>query len=391
MRARTPNQAPPRLHKTGDNWYWKPERKLRPKWRSAALGAIDSLAFSEARRLNKQVAEWLKAQADGAPAQKRKVRLGPATIGQLIAAYKVSEDWRDLRDKTRESYAYELMRLEREFGHEIAATLDEARVDDWLAKLRRTSPATARNVLAKGRLLFPWAKRANLIARADNPFKGTKRPPPRKVTKLSIAGRRRARFSWDNLRLLVAFADAKGLHSIGTALVLCFACVQRISDVIRLTSRDIVSQPNCSPRLQFAQSKTGFEVDMEVPSIVLQRLAAHPPAPERAAAGKKPQGWLIVSESTSAAYHEKTISRVAKRLVDALVGQGHKDLAGHQLRDGRRSGFVQYIMDGASVPFVCSMSGHSIEEGFAIVEHYLPKTPEQADRAVALLSVKWGA
>lgn len=383
MRARSPNEAPPRLHKTGDNWYWKPERKLRPKWRSAALGAIDSLAFTEARRLNKQVAEWLKSQADGAPAQKRKVRLGPATIGQLIAAYKVSEDWRDLRDKTRESYAYELMRLEREFGHEIAATLDEARVDDWLAKLRRTSPATARNVLAKGRLLFPWAKRANLIARADNPFKGTKRPPPRKVTRLSIAGRRRARFSWDNLRLLVAFADEKKLHSIGTALVLCFACVQRISDVIKLKESDIAPHAR-GRRLQFTQSKNGFEVDMDLPAIVAERLARHPPL-----RGKSNDSYLVVSETTKLPYHEKTISRVAKRLVDALVLQGHKDLAGHQLRDGRRSGFVQYIMDGASVPFVCSMSGHSIEEGFAIVEHYLPKTPEQADRAVALLSVKW--
>jgi hypothetical protein len=60
-----------------------------------------------------------------------------------------------------------------------------------------------------------------------------------------------------------------------------------------------------------------------------------------------------------------------------------------QLRDCRRSGFVQYIMDGASVAFVTSMSGHSIEEGMQIVEHYLPKTPAQADEAVKLLSARW--
>jgi hypothetical protein len=57
------------------------------------------------------------------------------------------------------------------------------------------------------------------------------------------------------------------------------------------------------------------------------------------------------------------------------------------LRDCRRSGFILYKLDGADIEWICSISGHTIEEGFAIVEHYLPKTPEQADQAVRLLKV----
>jgi hypothetical protein len=44
---------------------------------------------------------------------------------------------------------------------------------------------------------------------------------------------------------------------------------------------------------------------------------------------------------------------------------------------------------GRKRPLICSLSGHSIEEGMDIVEHYLPKTADQADRAIKLLSVKW--
>lgn len=373
------NELPPRLHQTGANYYWKPERRLRPKWKSCALGPDAAPAIAEAKRLNKAVAAWLQEQATPAAAPaKRKTRLGPATVSQLVGDYKRSEDWRLLRPKTIEGYEYEFKRLEREFGHEVAATLSLSRVDDWLETLRRTSPATARNVLAKGRLLFAWAQRKELIAQGVNPFKGQRRHKRGKRAAWSSGGKRSARFSWDEVKLVVAAADAAGLRSLGTALVLAFGCVQRISDVLTLTRKHVAGG-----RLYFVQSKTGFQVDMELPAIVAQRLAAAPPWPSK-------DGRLVVSETTGVPYHEKTVSRVFKRLLDGLVAAGHPSLRGKQLRDGRRSGFIQYVLDGASVEFVTSMSGHSIEEGMQIVEIYLPKTPEQADKAVQLLSVKWG-
>ena len=371
------DEQPPRLHKTGDNYYWKPERALRPRWKSAALGPDPRLAKAEALRLNRAVADWKKAQADGAPALKRRERLGPSTVGQLISKYKQSEDWRALKPRTILAYTYEFTRLEAEFGHEIAATLGFARVDDWLEALRRTSPATARNVLAKGRLLFSWAQRKELIPSGVNPFKEQRRVR-RKEKAHSQGGRRTARLTWDEVKTIVAGADAAGLPSIGTALVIGFACVQRITDVIGLRKIDIIGG-----RLKFKQGKTGFPVDMALPAIVAERLAAAPPLLTE-------KGWLVVSEETRTAYHEKTISRVYARLRAALIASGATSLAGKQLRDCRRSGFVHYVLDDVPIPLVTSMSGHSIEEGMGIVEHYLPKTADQADRAVAKLSVKWG-
>jgi hypothetical protein len=370
-------ELPPRLFEQNGYFYWKVERKLRPKWRGCSLGTDPRLAIAEARRLNKAVEEWLAKQA-GAPAAKSRVRLGPSTVGQLIAAYKRSEDWRRLALSTVGSYTYEFSRLEDEFGHEVAATLSLSRVDDWLETLRRTAPATARNVLAKGRLLFAWAQRKELIAAGVNPFLGQRRNRHHRDAKWTQGGKRKARFTWPEVMAVVAAADAAGVPSIGTALVIGFACVQRITDVLDLRRKHVVGG-----RLKFRQRKTGFEVDMALPAIVAERLAAAPPLPTETQ-------HLIVSETTKAPYHEKTASRVMKRLIDAMAASGHAGLAGKQLRDGRRSGFVQYVLDGVSVPFVCSMSGHSIEEGMSIIEHYLPKTADQADRAVKALSVKWG-
>ena len=369
-------EFPKRLFEEASGFYWKPEPRLRPKWKAWALGADPRLAIAEAKRLNQAVQEWLAKQADGAKTR-RKTRLGPSTVGQIIAGYKQSEDWRRLAPSTAVTYTYEFRRLEDEFGHEVADTLSLSRVDDWLEALRREAPGTARHVLAKGRLLFAWAQRKEMVAAGVNPFLGQRRHRGGRDTKWTQGGKRKARFTWDEVQAVVAAADAAGVPSMGTALVIAFACVQRITDVLDLRRKHVAGG-----RLKFRQRKTGFEVDMALPPIVAERLAAAP-------ALSTPTQHLIVSESTKAAYHEKTASRVFKRLIDAMAATDRPSLAGKQLRDGRRSGFVQYVLDGVAIPFVCSMSGHSIEEGMSIVEHYLPKTADQADRAVSALSVKW--
>jgi hypothetical protein len=349
---------------------------LRPRWKSAALGPDPRLAIPEAVRLNKAVSSWLASQADGAPRITPRARLGPATVSGIVTRYKASEDYRVLRSRSRVAYDYEFKLLEQEFGHEIAATLSFSRVDDWLEIRRRYSPSMASHVLAKGRLLYTWAQRKELIPAGVNPFKEQRRARHKKSLH-SQGGRRTALFSWEEIKVIVERADRDGVPSIGTALVIAFACVQRITDVITLTGKHIAGG-----RLRFEQSKTGFDVDMRLPAIVAERLAAKPPVPH-------PSGALIVSERTKRPYNEKVLAAAFQRLRDELVDEGHGGLAGKQLRDGRRSGFVRFILDGAGVEFTASISGHSIQAGMQIIETYLPKTPEQADKAVNLLSVKW--
>lgn len=371
-----PNAPEKRCFLVDGRWHWKPDKRLRAAFKGAALGEDYAAAMIEARRLNRDAEAWLANGARNAPARRKSA---PQTVGALISAYKASLEWRQLRARTQLCYGYELKRLEDEFGHEIAATLAPKRVRDWHKALAFDAPETARHVAARGRMLFNWAAREELIG-AVNPF----------ALRIGQGNKRKMRLMPDDIRALVTACDDAGRASIGTALVIAFACVQRITDVIRLGPENIQNG-----RLLFTQSKsshvgkggkltTGFAVDMALPEIVALRLAAAPPA-----GGS--QGLLTAHDESGEPWHEKTIARNFARIRDAFVAGDRKrygHLANAQLRDGRRSGFVQYVLDGASVPFVCSMSGHTIEEGMQIVEHYLPKTADQADRAVKLFSVR---
>lgn len=376
---RRPASGVPRLSAQDGQWYWKPSADLRPAFRTVALGCERPLAEAEAIRLNRQVDAW-RASPARTPAA-RPVRSGPASVGMLIAAYQNSADWQRLAARTRVTYHHELGVLAAQFADSLAATLTFRQVDDWLDDLRMRSPDTARHIVARGRALFNWAARKEMIPAAANPFAKARAPAPR---------RRGVRLAWDDVRQMVTTADAMGYPSIGTALVLAFACVQRITDVIALEhghlagGRLVFRQHKSERRLSARRIEPGKQVDMELPSVVRERLAAAP-----GAAGTGSREPLLVCETTGRPWHEKTIGRVFRRIVVAARKQRPAIPADAQLRDGRRSGFVHYVTAGASIPWVCSISGHSIEDGYEIVEHYLPRTAENADQAVALFRAAW--
>lgn len=402
-----PNAPQPYTRCVNGIWYWSPRAALRPHWQGQTLGDNFTLAMVEAKRLNIAAEAWY-AENKGKKRPPRP-RSGPVTIGTLIGLFKASDAWRTLRPRTAKQYIYEFKRLEREFGHDNAATLDEARVDDWADRMRLEAPQTLRHVAAKGRLLYAWAMRKKHVPRGFNPFVGIDLPGARK---------RKAMLHGHDLKIIVDACDAAGYPSLGTAWVFTFGAIQRITDVLLLRAEHIVPVGN-TWRLRFKQSKGqkiiennqlegGFDVDMVLPEIIAQRLAQLPAA--RPALATR-EGWLMPRESkrpprrsplgdplSSAVrngsppltWDEKEAARAWSKVRAAIVKANPRlaYIGGLQLRDGRRSGFVQHVLDGCTVELVCSMSGHTIEEGYAIVEHYLPKTPEQADKAVGKMSVR---
>lgn len=379
-----------RLHlEANGRYYWKPERRLRPHWQSVALGADRNAAEAEAARLNRKVADWL-AKGEAARPRRAPVRDQALTIGQLIAQFRQSVEWKTLRPRTQVTYAYELGRLEDEFGSERAAGLTTTRVDEWLDELRFTAPGTARHVAGRGRALFAWARRKELVANPINPFA---------QARLGSGGKRAVRMTWEDVKLLVALCDGRAhpRPSIGHALVIGFCCVQRISDVIRLDRKHLVEVEG-GTRLRFHQSKgerivrkgetkPGFFVDVAWPAVCAQRLAAVPEKRRRPGCTA-----LLVNERLGQPWGEKEIARAFRRIVDEAVAEDPKTyghLAKVQLRDARRSGFVHRIENGATVEHVTAISGHSVQEGYQIVEHYLPRTAKMADAADRFLKVAW--
>lgn len=400
MKKPTRIKLPVRLHQQDGRYYWKPESRLRPHWRTTALGVDQALAIAEARRLNKLAAEWLAIEQPAVAPR----RAQPRTVGELIELWR-NGPMKEKAARTRQSYDYELGRLAKEFGHEAAATLDTIRVDEWADALRKTAPQTLRHVASRGRTVFVWAARKGYIPKGHNPFREMNLPG---------GGRRSFRFAWDDVRHIIAVAEAENLASLGHALAIGFMTIQRASDVLALTEADIVTEgagETMLRSLRFAQSKTGFQVDQEWPDILDQLLglgrhlraaAPHGSRPPRglrpaAVAGSGAPRPLIVSERSGRAWDGAYASRIFSRLIEKAIARDPrqwKHLRGGQLRDGRRSGFVHCYEAGRTmtptldVPDICAMSGHSLDEGYAIIEHYLPKTRKMADRASLAMRVR---
>ncbi len=410
-------QPTPRFHQNDYGvWHWKPEKKLRPHWKGVSLGKDRAIAEAEARRLNRQVEAWQKEQA--APSPSALVHLPPQkraaamTVSQLVNLWrygedgKGSDDWRGKRLSTRKQWGYLLKPLEAEFGDDNAAGLSRGRVKAWVDPLKRRAPGTANSQVSCVRALYSWAIDTETLPIKVNPFSRLKLPNAKRRARL---------FTLDDLRHVVAVADGRlappeqepppgkrrsppwmARPSLGTALVLAFACIQRAWDVIALDETHLVAKPDGSTRLVFDQSKSmrigklfelspGVHIDMRLPSLVAQRLTAAPPLRVE---GRNIR-HLIVNEVTRRPYRDRSVSTAFAQLIKRAIAVdperwGH--LKGMQLRDGRRSGFVHLRKLGLTVEQIVNMSGHTLEEGYKIVEHYLPRTAEEADAAAAFMT-----
>ena len=393
-------------------WHWKPEKKLRPQFKGQSLGKDPDVAMREARRLNREVEAWTKkGTAPAAP--RRRARSGPLTVSQLANIWRNGEDglgsdhWRGLRERTQQQFRYALKVIEAEFGDEVANGITPARVRRWLDPVKRRAPGGAASYCKVGRVLFAFGIAGEHVEIRENPFAKQK----------LASGKRRPRYySFEDIRHLVAVADGRvepppGSYqgqerflrcpSIGTALLLGFACVQRISDVLALGTHNLVEKADpltkeTVTRLVFTQSKSqrkgrdfelegGVRIDVRLPPLAARRLAAAPPL----TAPKLNWQPLVVNETTLRTYSDWLASikfaRVRKRAI-AVDPERWGHLAGMQLRDGRRSGFIHLRKMGLTVEQIVNLSGHTLEAGYKLVEHYLPRTAEEADEVAALMT-----
>lgn len=388
MRMARPLKPPSRTAQKAGNWYWEPSRRLREEggFRTQALGSDLREAFRLARTLNQQADGWL---ANAGPARPKKAEAADPraslTFSELANRYRASAHWQQLRASTRETYESCLKILEAEFGHDRANMISRARVLAWSDPLRLKSPQGLRHYAAVGRTLFNWARPRELVTFTENPFE-----------KMDLAaGRRATRIREADLLALVAIADRDDMRDpasnqplparpdLGTCMLTAFYLIQRESDVLRLTMANFAGGG-----FHLVQSKGGRKITLSrAPAPVLARLKHKPPAA------------TLFADATTMADPEAAASRAFARL-KARAALVDPDLAARiapvQLRDMRRSGFVHYaegardaagqvIRPPVPVHLICSISGHTIEEGMAILEVYLPKTTEQADMAVSMM------
>jgi integrase len=354
-------------------YYWMPSATLkRAGWLPVTLGTDREQAIAAANKLNAQVADWRKAGAVP-KAAKTKAGLKPhtprGTVGALIADYRAKR-LPQMAANTQHTYGGCLDILERWAGDAPVVSITRKRVQvfkEELAKPREKGGpprlTRAASTMRVGRTLFQWAVDQDLAA--ENPFAkaGVSAPPPRDQI-------------WPPhcVDAFVAAADADGVPSMGTAVMLAAFIGQREGDILKLGW----SQWR-GGRVRLRQGKTGQWVEVRAVADLRARLDAQAEANKSRAV---PQTTILLRESDGKPYPAHYFQVEFRRVKALAIAAGCEELAGLQYRDLRRTCIVRLAEAEVDLPGIAAISGHQIETCKRILEVYLPRTTPMADAAI---------
>lgn len=358
-------------------YFWQPSKGLqRAGWKQERLAAnvapakAEGLAIEQAQAINRQVDAWRTgATVDRAPgAQAGAGDSARNSINALIADYKRSRYYLQLKPKSRKLYDYALARISAWAGDVPARAITAARVDALYDALRANNHASANAILAVLRRLLGLGVRWNYLA--TNP-----------AASPNMVGLPKGGIIWPRAAIahMVATADAIGLPSIGTAIALNEWCGQRKGDIVALPRqlyRDGI--------LRVVQSKTKARVNLPIAMVetVAARLEAE--FKRHADAGVTPIN-LIVEDGSWQPYTEKSftyrfgqVRAAAAETVPAFAvdGDPRETVATARLRFGhlRHTAVTRLAEHGCELAQISGVTGHSMRQIADILEHYLTRT-----------------
>ena len=378
-------------------YFWQPSSELRAQgWppRRVPLDwaahsdphALRAAACAEAERLNAQLdasraasaANLQPAAAHSAPASR--------TLGALIAEYQASDAWRGLARSTQRGYAQCLAKLSAWGGDAPIAAIDEVRVQRLRAAMAAT-PAFANAVVRVLRLLLEHGRRTGW--RPWLPVNAASRPGLISALPSGLIWPRAA------VTAFVEAADARGRHSLGTAVMLNEWLGQREGDILRLP-RTVYRDG----RLIVRQSKTGATVSLPIHLVpaLQQRLEAELRRTE--AKGATPL-HIILNEGTGRPYDQHTFRhRFAE--VRAAAAKDHPEFQTGSLRPGRdmlaadaftvrmddltfmalrHTAVTRLAEAGCTSLHISAITGHSAATVDQLMRRYHVRTADQADTA----------
>lgn len=356
----------PRVQLRAGRAFWEPSASLRRHgYKSQALGPVTAAALAQADELNAAADAFLSAKAEARPAAQ--------TVAFMLASYQASAEFRGLAPRTQRDYARHLGRVTPAL---LATRLDQLTrraIAKWHDELAEISAEDARNSLGALRAALAWAVAKHHLA--ANPALGISAAPRKRRKRIATR---------EELWAMIRTAERLGLYSVAAVALTATATMQRVSDTLGHRRGQIEAGV-----LYLRQSKTGADLSFRLHALVIDRLGTLP-------AKDAP---LFPSEETGEAYTLRAFERAwdkvrAAAAVDmpSLIGADpsvrEPTLQGElAARDLRRSGMVWAAQSGASIPQICSMSGHTLQSGLEILETYLPRQRLLADQAVAKLDL----
>lgn len=234
----------------------------------------------------------------------------------------------------------------------------------------------ARGMIAVLSAAITWGMRRGKVRLAANPARdlGMEMPAPR-----VRAGEP------DEMRALVAAADAIGRPEIGDAVMLALWTGQRQNDRLALAH----GGEDDAGRRVFRQSKTGAIVAIPKAPELEARLAAA--MLRRQAVGNvvKLDPHVVLDEQVRRPFKPDHYRHVFADVRAAAI-LTCPSLADFQERDLRDTAVTWLARAGCTIPEICSITGHSLASATTILKHYLADHPELADSAIAKMIAWYG-
>tara|TARA_R100001129_G_scaffold178468_1_gene154289 strand:- start:315 stop:1559 length:1245 start_codon:yes stop_codon:yes gene_type:complete len=376
---------------------WKPSKALKEAgWPHVSLGTDHADACRQALDINARIAAWRQGKAPAtSPAGD-----GPRLVrwDGLIARYRKSRDYRDLKPSTQKEYDSRIRWLTTWAldGELIVRQIDATMVQDLKRALEEGGSSDHRTsaIMRVLRLLLSFAEREGIIPKKSNPARDANIREPRS---------RRHVLSLEAVQALAARAEAEGLPNVALAIQLGFWTVQRQGDLLgsfnRMAWRKIDNVERRDAALlagkggnvmgfRLQQEKTGAWVDAPVPPFLHDTIEA---------------AWLHTDaevqtllrdddeQNGAKALPDWRLQRHWRALRDACAADAREagrlilaeELARGQFRDLRRSGQVYMRDAGAKKEWITSLSGHTILAKKSILDTYMPGDTAAACAAVA--------
>lgn len=380
---------------------WKPSNSLRAAgWPHVVLGNNEADAVREALAINARINEWRTGarKPDAAPGKDEAPRL--VRWDGLVARYRRSRDYLDLKPKTQANYesAIRLLTTWAQDGRLIIRQIDYEMVQDLKRSLERSGSSDHRTagLLRVLRLLLGFAERERIIPRGTNPAREARIKEPRA---------RQHVLSLEAVELLAATAEAEGRPNLALAILLGFWTVQRQGDLLAnfnrlawrelngIEARDAALLKGTGGKVmgfRHMPAKTagssGVWIDAPVPPFLHAAIEA---AWERPAL--KGGALLRDDAAEDAALVDWRLQRqwrdLRGRVAAQLKAEGRLLLAAEieqsQFRDLRRSGQVYMRDAGAKKEWITSLSGHTLLARKSILDTYMPADTAAACAAMA--------
>lgn len=372
--------------KHGERYYWEPSRTLRAQGhKTRRLSADRAEAIAEAEAVNREVEARRLGIAAPAPAATASAR--DMTLSDLIAAYRNSDELAEKPAKTRKGYEDNMRYLERWAGDAAIAAIKRPRCETFWRAHKGRAPSRGKHAMRMLSIIWNWGGgHYDLLQELPNPVRGLRMPhKPRRGRLWTRA----------HVKRFVATADALGLHSIGTAVIVNYWLGQRQGDILAL-SRSAYKDGIFT----IVQSKRGEEVIVPQSPAVKARIADEY---ARQAARQHAAITVLICEATGRPWRGSHFRQKFRDIREAVVAKQdaeHKAarIANPQIDDMdpdiylgglwfmhlRHTAVTLLAEHGCNDRQIASITGHAPSTATRILDTYTVRRRRLAAQAAAI-------